>query len=349
MENTEFQSRRYVIYGTGADGKGCLEYMEKMGLGGQVVGFTRHYGPDNAATFAGRELIPLFSLKHRSDVDVIVTLGEFVTVADILYWLRFYGKIYMYSPVLRQGRVNYSREAIESFYADDAYTRSLVELLVSIRDGERMRIRPMESVAAFLPWERYWSYDDYNLHAYDALTVIDCGAFSGDSYLQLAARYGNKIKKYYAMEPDARNLEFLRATARNSNTGVPLEILPFGAGDQNAELRFASTGASSQFNDDCGDETVQSRRIDDLDLAVEGKLCIKMDIEGFELRALDGAAETLRKYSPELAICAYHKGDDLAEIPMRISAINPGYSCVLRDGFHATCYASTRRIETGAS
>ena len=57
---------------------------------------------------------------------------------------------------------------------------------------------------------------------------------------------------------------------------------------------------------------------------------IKMDIEGAELDVLYGAKETIRRYKPLLAVCVYHKRDDLLTIPQYIKSIVPEYKLFLR-------------------
>ena len=70
---------------------------------------------------------------------------------------------------------------------------------------------------------------------------------------------------------------------------------------------------------------------------------IKMDIEGSELSTLVGAKELIRKNSPILAICVYHRQGDLWDIPCFSMTLNPDYSFYLRphllEGWDLVCYA----------
>ena len=61
---------------------------------------------------------------------------------------------------------------------------------------------------------------------------------------------------------------------------------------------------------------------------------IKMDIEGAELDALKGAEQTIKKVHPKLAISAYHKFEDLLEIPQFIQVIDSSYKFYLRRHSH---------------
>jgi hypothetical protein len=55
-----------------------------------------------------------------------------------------------------------------------------------------------------------------------------------------------------------------------------------------------------------------------------------MDIEGAEPEALLGAARTMARHRPIMAICAYHKCEHLWTIPQLLKAANPDYKIYLR-------------------
>jgi hypothetical protein len=56
---------------------------------------------------------------------------------------------------------------------------------------------------------------------------------------------------------------------------------------------------------------------------------LKMDIEGAEYEALKGAEKLIKKLDVDLAICLYHKPQDIFEIPKLVSSFG-SYSCYLR-------------------
>ena len=57
---------------------------------------------------------------------------------------------------------------------------------------------------------------------------------------------------------------------------------------------------------------------------------IKLDVEGSEYQALLGARKTIETYSPRLAVCIYHKPEDVWELPWLIHEMNPAYQFYIR-------------------
>ena len=53
--------------------------------------------------------------------------------------------------------------------------------------------------------------------------------------------------------------------------------------------------------------------------------CVKLDIEGSEPAALEGAVKTIEKFKPKLIICLYHNPEDMINIPAYIKSLAPEY------------------------
>ena len=77
-----------------------------------------------------------------------------------------------------------------------------------------------------------------------------------------------------------------------------------------------------------------------LDAVISEKVTfIKMDIEGSEMKALSGARRLITTYKPKLAICIYHKLDDLWKILQYIHSLVPEYKFYVRH--HSILYVDT--------
>lgn len=94
-------------------------------------------------------------------------------------------------------------------------------------------------------------------------------------------------------------------------------------------LRFSDLETTDSRITDTGTVSIDARKLDDV---LQGKKVtfIKMDIEGAELAALRGAEKIIREQRPRLAICVYHKPEDIWEIPSLILSCNPDYRLYLR-------------------
>jgi hypothetical protein len=80
--------------------------------------------------------------------------------------------------------------------------------------------------------------------------------------------------------------------------------------------------------------------IDTIDNIIEDKTTfIKMDIEGYEEKAIKGAKRHILEDYPKMAICVYHKADDMWKLKNEIFSIRNDYKIYLRhytEGIHET-------------
>ena len=160
--------------------------------------------------------------------------------------------------------------------------------------------------------------------------VFDIGAYVGDTALWFSKAVGSH-GKVYAFEPEPRNFAKLKANLeRNKVTNViPLQL---ALSENEGEMQVATGGSSSTMTQAGTGTLVKVTTIDKF--AEANKLprvdFIKMDVEGHELKVLKGAHETIQAFKPSLAVSAYHRGDDLVELPKLLLKLNPNYEFCLR-------------------
>ena len=154
---------------------------------------------------------------------------------------------------------------------------------------------------------------------------LDAGAYNGDTIKDFIMA-GINVANYYAYEPDLKNYTDLANSVRTYN--FKKYLFPSGLSDINGKLNFLSHGEAGMcvLQPNIGEkyETVPVIKLDDSlmgDVAID---FIKMDIEGLENSAILGARNIINTLKPSLAICVYHKPDDLWTILKSIENIAPG-------------------------
>lgn len=109
-----------------------------------------------------------------------------------------------------------------------------------------------------------------------------------------------------------------------------MNLIQKGLWNEDAVLNFESNAnALSRITEDKKGEAVEVTSIDKC-LKGEKVTFIKLDIEGAEINALRGAEYTIKTYCPQMAVCVYHKPEDIWEIPAILLKYNPQYKFYLR-------------------
>jgi len=153
----------------------------------------------------------------------------------------------------------------------------------------------------------------------DHEVIVDCGAYIGDTAQKFqAASPGCLI---IGLEPDNQNYKIL--SNLRSDRLIPYQC---GAWSEDTTLCFDNAGGRKDDGaiSETGNVKIKVKALDNL-LECQNATYIKMDIEGSELEALKGAENIIKKNKPKLAICIYHKPQDLFEIPLFIRKLNSSY------------------------
>ena len=113
-----------------------------------------------------------------------------------------------------------------------------------------------------------------------------------------------------------------------------LHIVEKGLSDNEGFVYFkpASSGGTIVEDDDKDDEgiiRIPVISIDSVELCRNATF-IKMDIEGSEMKALEGAKQTILCNKPKLTICIYHSDEDMVRIAEYIHSLVPEYKLYIR-------------------
>lgn len=171
---------------------------------------------------------------------------------------------------------------------------------------------------------------------------VDAGCFDMSTTIKFNKICGG-LKKVYAFEPDTNNYAKCREL-KDANGLEQVQIIKAGTWNSKDKLFFDSSSDGASHIDVQGKDFIDVMAIDDVIDAQDKVTFIKMDVEGAELKSLEGAAKCIKKDKPNMAICIYHKPEDMYEIPMYIKSLVPEYKLYIHHhsnySFETVLYAT---------
>ncbi len=167
-------------------------------------------------------------------------------------------------------------------------------------------------------------------------SYMDLGAYDGDTLKEFSELTGGHWLRAIAVEPDRRNFAKLCRSA----AALPPEkivLLQKGVWHERGTLMFSDSGGRQSTFRGTADREVEVDSVDNMS-GGEKITYIKLDVEGVEVQALQGAAQTLSRFTPKLLLAAYHYDNDLFRLPLFLWEIVPEYKIYLRKHPYVPCW-----------
>jgi|BioPla2DNA2_1021312.scaffolds.fasta_scaffold45430_2 FkbM family methyltransferase len=328
-------TRPLVLYGAGGYAKGLVAFLQGIGIPVAAAAVDHEFRRTSA--WEGLELLAVEDLPARfGSFNALIGFADFRRARERLRHLPGCRKIFFLDSSLATDFFDYAyverhQAAFQATYArlaDDLSRSTMVAYVNAKISGV-----PEDLYDCVVP-DQYFPEGVVSLT--DREIFVDAGAYDGDTLGQFIRRTSGRYRRVFALEPDPTSFRRLSTLVAEKNW-PQISLIPKGAWRSAGTLKFQvneSQGSRSSISSE-GSESIAVTAIDQV-VNADGATFVKMDIEGAELAALEGAEQTIRKFKPKLAVCAYHKPEDLIAIPQYLDAIAPGYSFYLRHHLYIT-------------
>lgn len=157
---------------------------------------------------------------------------------------------------------------------------------------------------------------------------VDGGCLDGETTLRFDQHMKGMSYKVFAFEPDGEQITKCKENLKGLKSSV--QIISKGLWSASTIQPFISDGGQggSLIADLPGSVIVEVTSLDDIFSPMDESqwpTFIKLDIEGAEKEALLGAEQIIRKKHPKLAICVYHRPQDIYELTQLLENFNEKY------------------------
>jgi FkbM family methyltransferase len=154
---------------------------------------------------------------------------------------------------------------------------------------------------------------------------VDAGGYDGDT-TELFCMKNPNYDKVFLFEPSSTHIEKAKSRLKEFRA---VEFIELGVSDVPGTLFFNSDeGSASYVSATTGTTKIEVTTIDQ---QIASKVTyIKMDLEGWELKALEGAKRHIIEEFPRLAIAVYHHPSDFWRIFEFVIRLRQDYKIFLR-------------------
>lgn len=325
----EIGNQSVVLYGAGKYGRQAFQNIRKYFPELNVEAFIDDNKIRNKGTIEG---VPIMTLTEAIDYlqrDFCILIVNYY-ISDVLKRIEQTGfdlsKVYFCNGLLIDEisceYLHQNKEKLEKVYdmLVDYKSKMIYRTMIESRFTGHTDI-----LSQTCDRQQYFPEDIFTLKEDEVF--VDAGAFDGDTISQFMDLTDCKYKSIYAFEPDQENYQNLQKRSYKEN----VKLYNAGLYDVTKTISFSSNKGGSSKIEDAGIDHIQVYRFDELELEEEHITFVKMDIEGSELKALEGMQHTIKKDQPKLAICIYHKFEDLWELPLYIKKLVPEYRLFIRN------------------
>ncbi len=213
---------------------------------------------------------------------------------------------------------------LEQAYAlmADARSRDVFAATVNFKLGGRLHWLRDDT------YGREVAFADYlRPHAHEHF--VDLGAYNGDTIRELLHYTGGSYASITALEPDQKTFRKLEKYVERAGL-ERIRLINAGAWREPGEMLFAGKAGRNSaltpvMHAVSHDKRTVSVPVESVDHVLCGAPCtlLKLDVEGAEYAALQGAQDTIRRYRPRIALSAYHRSEDLYELPLLLRGMCP--------------------------
>ena len=253
-----------------------------------------------------------------------------ISVRDLRVWPELFQAGHIHSLFSWDIEHIPAAKVLESFsLLDDITSKDVFKQLLRFfinSPREKMTLCPVSE--QYMPTDLYSQIE--NEH------IIDCGAYDGDTMRSFFSALGT-WSSYTAIEADPHNVEKIKASICSdlpAHLQGKTRAVHAAVSNETGEVSFCAGKDSAGHIGQSAlskDYTISVPVIKLDDIIDKPATLIKMAVEGFELRALQGAERLVRENQPLLAICGYNYQSDLWEIPLYLKKICPNHHIFLRN------------------